>query len=103
MSTHEQPKLTGRRCQCCGCGEYFNGERGFDRHRVGVYGVNRRCLSAAEMTTRGWYRNAAGFWTMHPVDSACRALIWPALGDPAPLPIPESNAPDLRAPAAGAP
>ena len=102
MPTREPPKLTGRRCQCCGCGEYFNGERGFDRHRVGVHGVNRRCLSIAEMTARGWYRNAAGFLAMTRLDSAGRARIRPAQASPAPLPLPETLAPDSRLPA-GAP
>lgn len=103
MSTREQPKLTGRRCQCCGCGEYFNGERGFDRHRVGVYGVNRRCLSVAEMIARGWYRNTAGFWAMARLDSARRAQLWHAQGDPAPLSFPDTHASVLHAAAADAP
>lgn len=99
MSTYEQPKLTGRRCQCCGCGEYFNGERGFDRHRVGVHGVNRRCLSNAEMTARGWYLNAAGFWAITRLDSAGRARIRPAPTCPALLLLPETKTPDSHAPA----
>lgn len=103
MSTREQPKLTGRRCQCCGCGEYFNGERGFDRHRVGMHGVNRRCLSIAEMIARGWYRNAAGFWATTRLDSALRARIRPAQSDPAPLPFPDTHAPVLHDAATGAP
>lgn len=103
MSTYEQPKMTRRCCQCCGCGDYSNGERGFDRHRIDVYGVNRRCLNVAEVTARGWCRNAARLWTIHPLDSARRARIWPAQEDSLPLPLSESNAPDLHAPAAGAP
>ena len=102
MPTREPPKLTGRRCQCCGCGEYFNGERGFDRHRVGVHGVNRRCLTVAEMTARGWYRNAAGFLAMTRLDSAGRARIRPAQASPAPLPLSEARAPDSRLPAGAA-
>lgn len=102
MPTRNLPVLTGRRCQCCGCGEYFNGERGFDRHRIGAHGVNRRCLSVAEMTARGWHRNAARFWAMTRLDSASRARIRPAQASPAPLPLPDSLAPDLCMPA-GAP
>lgn len=61
------PVLTGRRCQCTACGDYFNSDTGFDRHRVGHFqsaeGPSaRRCLSADEMTAKGWIRNAAGFW-----------------------------------------
>lgn len=61
-------KLTGNRCQCPTCGEYFNGVQPFDKHRVGHYANGgqrntRRCLAVAEMEARGWTRNAAGFWT----------------------------------------
>lgn len=103
MSAREQPKLIGRRCQCCGCAEHFNGERGFDRHRIGAYGVKRRCLSAVKTTALGWHRSAVGFWTVHPLGSARGARVWPAQVDPLLLPYPESNAPDLHAAAAGAP
>jgi hypothetical protein len=63
-----QMKLTGSRCQCSlppykGCGEYFNSTRAFDKHRTGSYAaLQRRCLSAAEMTARGMAQNAKGFW-----------------------------------------
>ena len=61
-------RLTGNRCQCPTCGEYFNGVQPFDRHRVGHYANSgqrntRRCLAVAEMEARGWTRNGAGFWT----------------------------------------
>lgn len=56
------PKLTGCRCQCPTCGEFFGNVRGFDRHRIGTVGEpDRRCLSAAEMICNGWHRNARGF------------------------------------------
>jgi hypothetical protein len=69
------PKLTGQRCQCTSCKEFFNRERIFDRHRVGVHGVNRGCLSVAEMAARGWRRNAAGFWIMDSPERAVFAQI----------------------------
>lgn len=56
------PRLTGNRCQCAACGEYFNGAQPFDRHRVGSYGTSRRCLTVADMEAAGFTRNAAGFW-----------------------------------------
>ena len=62
------PKLTGCRCQCPACGDYFGSVVVFDRHRVGNFGrpgeiVNtRRCLAPAEMEARGWVRNQRGFW-----------------------------------------
>ncbi|MGH8147569.1 MAG: hypothetical protein ACREPY_14705 [Rhodanobacteraceae bacterium] len=62
------PKLTGNRCQCPTCGEYFNGVQGFDKHRTGDYAKpgnpnTRRCLTVAQMRAEGFERNAAGFWT----------------------------------------
>jgi hypothetical protein len=75
------PKLTGNRCQCTACGEYFNGAAGFDAHRIGRFGIDRRCLDVAEMTARGWMRNTADFWI---TDShAQRAARQSAAGDSA--------------------
>jgi len=56
------PRLTGNRCACTACGEYFSSERSFDRHRIGQFGTDRRCMSADAMTADGWARNARGFW-----------------------------------------
>ena len=47
------PKLTGNRCQCPTCGEYFTSTRAFDRHRIGQFGNDRRCLTATEMDAAG--------------------------------------------------
>lgn len=56
------PRLTGCRCQCCCCGEYFGSERGFNRHRIGTVGEpDRRCMSLAELLDAGWLRDARGF------------------------------------------
>ena len=55
------PKLTDCRCQCVACGEYFGSVRGFDRHRVGEYEVNRRCMNLSEMLQSGWARDERGF------------------------------------------
>lgn len=61
------PRLTGNRCQCPTCGEYFASARGFDRHRIGPYAKpgewqgTRRCLTLAELQARGWERNPRGF------------------------------------------
>lgn len=96
MVTREQPpKLTGPRCQCCGCGEYFSRERAFDRHRVGQFGVDRRCLTTSELIARGWHRNPAGFWVMEAMGSAARARFRPTQAHRAPSPLPAPNAPDL--------
>jgi len=58
-------RLTGSRCRCSGCGDYFNSVSVFDRHRVGGWQgrtTDRRCLNASEMRARGWVLNARGFW-----------------------------------------
>lgn len=55
------PKLTGNRCQCPTCGDYFTSARAFDRHRVGQFGNDRRCLTADEMDAAGFTRNDRGF------------------------------------------
>jgi len=59
-----RPALTGNRCQCTACGDFFNSTSTFDRHRTGRFDVpgDRRCLSADELIARGWSRNTAGFW-----------------------------------------
>jgi hypothetical protein len=55
-------KLTGRRCQCGGCGEYFNSLGAFEKHRVGDHGKDRRCRSTDEMKSAGMALNPAGWW-----------------------------------------
>jgi hypothetical protein len=50
-------KLTGNRCKCATCGEYFNSERGFVRHRV--KGV---CRTPDQLLMLGWSKNKAAFW-----------------------------------------
>lgn len=53
------------RCQCAGCGQYFNRVSTFDKHRKGDYSA-RRCLSSDEMAALGWRLNDAGFWITAP-------------------------------------
>ena len=50
-------KLTGRRCQCGGCGEYFNSLGAFEKHRVGF-----RCLTVGQMTEKGMIVSKLGWW-----------------------------------------
>lgn len=54
--------LTGNKCECPACGEMFNRVSTFDKHRVGTFGVDRRCLSPEEMAAKGWRVNDRGFW-----------------------------------------
>lgn len=65
MQRGEFVKLTGNRCRCMACLEYFNSISAFDRHRVGNWegsGMNRRCRGVSEMIEREWQKNKTGFW-----------------------------------------
>jgi hypothetical protein len=55
-------KLTGDRCQCAACDEYFNSTSAFNKHRRGKHTVKRYCLSPTEMINKGMAKNKAGFW-----------------------------------------
>lgn len=60
--------LTGCRCECPTCLEWFGSVRAFERHRTGYFASpgtfqhNRRCYSEAELTAAGWTLNERGFW-----------------------------------------
>ncbi len=56
-------KLTNTRCQCTGCGGFFNSVYAFDRHRRwDASRTVRKCLSPGEMLDIGMAKNAAGYW-----------------------------------------
>jgi hypothetical protein len=55
-------KLTGSRCQCLGCDEYFNSVTAFDKHRRGE-AEDRYCLTTEQMLEKGYEKNKALFWT----------------------------------------
>jgi len=67
-------RLTGDRCQCPSCGQYFNSTGAFDRHRVGDY-TARRCLTVADMVAAGMRRNDAGFWIRRPMLATSRKAL----------------------------
>ena len=101
------PKLTGNRCQCTACGECFNGTQPFDKHRVGEYGVNRRCLTVAEMAVARFMRNAVGFLcaraTAEHATRRCAPGKETRFGYRAiPTQPPTTRAPDLQPPACAA-
>lgn len=58
------PRLTGHRNQCGACLQAFASQTGFDRHRTGRYGVDRRCMSPAELAAQGMGQDSAGFWRL---------------------------------------
>ena len=57
-------KLTGNRCKCAECGEFFNSAYAFDKHRVGAYETDpgRWCLSEFGMEALRMAKNLSGFW-----------------------------------------
>lgn len=55
-------KLSGQRCQCCACGEYFNKVVTFDLHRVGKFDKDRRCLTVQEMRDRNMTKTQDDYW-----------------------------------------
>jgi hypothetical protein len=67
MTTRSTLTLRGDRNQCPGCGEHFNSSYAFDKHRVGDHGMKdgpnaRRCLTVAEMESKGWAKSDGHFW-----------------------------------------
>jgi len=59
-------RLTGSRCLCRGCGEYFNSVYAFDRHRVWDSPTVQRCLNQEELVRKGMSINSSGFWITEP-------------------------------------
>jgi len=56
--------LRGQRNQCPSCGEYFNSNVAFEKHRIGDFGTNRRYATTQEMLSfkTPMAVNSAGFW-----------------------------------------
>ena len=50
-------KVGNRRCQCSGCGEYFNSVFAFEKHRKGNHSNNSRYCDTSKM-----FKNANGYW-----------------------------------------
>lgn len=55
-------KLTGQRNECPSCGELFRSNAAFDKHRIGQFGKDRRCMTVEEMQAHGMAKNTAGLW-----------------------------------------
>ena len=61
--------MGGHACLCRGCGETFAGVSGFDKHRIGDYGVtrtrvgvDRRCMTRTQMQKAGMSIGVLGRW-----------------------------------------
>jgi len=65
---HRSPKVPlsvgSMRNQCGACGLLFGGLTGFDRHRTGAFGVNRRCMAPQELEATGMTQGGDGFWRL---------------------------------------
>lgn len=47
---------------CMVCHETFNSAAAGDKHRIGEFGINRRCRTPEEMRELGMSLNARGAW-----------------------------------------
>lgn len=72
-------KLSGDRNQCQGCKQPFNSSYAFDKHRVGEFGKDRRCLTQSEMLAKGMGTNTAGFWVSALMTDASNGYVPPAI------------------------
>ncbi len=61
-------KLSGNRCQCPACGQFFNSVSVFNRHRDGSFddpANRRRCLTIRQMLAKGFAQNGKGSGVRH--------------------------------------
>jgi hypothetical protein len=56
--------LTGKRCQCPSCKEYFSTTANFDRHRRGIHGVDRACVDPIDAGLVVRQSGSNSFWSM---------------------------------------
>ena len=54
--------LVGNRNECGVCKQRFNSNYPFEIHRIGKFGVDRRCMTEQEMLAAGMRLNKDGFW-----------------------------------------
>jgi len=54
--------LVGNRNECGTCKQRFNSNYPFELHRIGKFGIDRRCMTTEEMTAAGMSLNKDGFW-----------------------------------------
>lgn len=63
MFNHKcERKLRGQHNHCSACGEYFNSNKAFEKHRIGAFGVDRRCATVEEMKAKGMSKNSGDWW-----------------------------------------
>lgn len=55
--------ITGGKLEHCPvCHETFTGTESGDLHRAGRHGVDRHCLTPAQMEAKGLTRTSKGYW-----------------------------------------
>ena len=55
--------LKGKRCMCPTCKEVFSSATGFDKHRKGTQGHDRRCVDPASVGMQISTRGNNTYWT----------------------------------------
>ena len=55
-------QLNGDHNECPTCGQYFNSTFAFDKHRIGAFGKDRRCMTVEQMVEAGMVKNAGDWW-----------------------------------------
>ena len=61
-------RVGSSRNQCRGCGQYFNSNSAFEKHRTGKFNESRRCKTPEEMQASGMHLNKDGYWASEPRD-----------------------------------
>ncbi len=67
---HPKLKLKGKRNQCCSCGKGFNSLSAFEKHRLGNFGIDRRCATTDGMLEMGMFLPDIGFWVSERMTNA---------------------------------
>lgn len=62
-------RLVGQQNQCRGCQRFFAKNRTFERHRIGSFGKDRRCMDDEQMTA-AFNLGADGFWRGKPKEGS---------------------------------
>ncbi len=81
--------MTAHKNLCSGCGFNFGTMETFEKHRIGQFGKDRRCMTADEMRAKGWeyseplltyynegkpYQKATPTWTLPAEQSRVKSL-----------------------------
>lgn len=67
-------KLTvGSMANQCQCGLRFKSVGGHERHRIGRFGIDRRCMTVSELVEAGFTQNVHDQWVpIHDEEAAAR-------------------------------